>query len=203
MSLTRKFLADCGCSEEAIEKIIGEHIKTVNSIRDELDEAKKYKASADKLPAVQKELDELKKATEGTDGKNPWKVKYEAVKEDFDAFKKDIESKQTKEAKEKVFRTLLKEAGVQEKRIDSVVKVSDIDAIELDEKGNAKNASDLKKTIVNEWSDFIVSVDEAGANTSNPPAGGKTYKTKEDIMKIKDTTERQQAMIENHELFGF
>lgn len=39
--------------------------------------------------------------------------------------------------------------------------------------------------------------------TPRPGAGaGTTYKSKEDIMKIKDSTERQQAIKDNPELFG-
>ena len=36
-----------------------------------------------------------------------------------------------------------------------------------------------------------------------PPQTGKVTKTKEEIYAIKDTAQRQKAIAENHELFGF
>ena len=43
-----------------------------------------------------------------------------------------------------------------------------------------------------------------GANLGNPPAnGGSVYKTKAEIMAIKDTAQRQAEIAKNHELFGF
>ena len=67
-----------------------------------------------------------------------------------------------------------------------------------------RNSADLVKSIKEEWSDFIVSEGKGGALTATPPAGnGKTYKSKEEIYAIKGTAERQKAISENHELFGF
>ena len=41
------------------------------------------------------------------------------------------------------------------------------------------------------------------ANVSNPPGGEPGKMTKKEIMEIKDAGERQKAIAENHELFGF
>jgi hypothetical protein len=57
MALTRKFLKAMGIDEEKIDEIITAHSDTVNGLKDERD---KYKDAAEKLPSVQKELDELK-----------------------------------------------------------------------------------------------------------------------------------------------
>lgn len=161
------------------------------------------KADADKLPAVTKERDELKAAAE-KDGKDPYRVKYEAIKEEFAEYKKDIEAKASKAAKTDAYRALLKEAGVADKRIEAVLRVSDIDGVELDDKGKIVDSSKLKKTIQEEWADFITKESVHGSNTPNPPAnnGSKAYKTKEEIYAIKDAAERQKAILDNHELFG-
>ena len=37
----------------------------------------------------------------------------------------------------------------------------------------------------------------------SPTGSGKTYKSKDEIMAIKNTNERQKAIAENHEMFGF
>ena len=79
-------------------------------------------------------MDDLKAAAE-KNGKDPFKVKYEAIKEEFDNYKKDISAKETKANKTAAYRELLKKAGVSEKRIDTVLKVSDVDGIEIDKDG--------------------------------------------------------------------
>ena len=42
-----------------------------------------------------------------------------------------------------------------------------------------------------------------GADVAKPPQTGKATKTKDEIMAIEDDNERQAAIAENHELFGF
>lgn len=197
MSLTRKFLTALGIEAEKIDEIINAHTETVDGLKATIAE---YKADAEKLPGVQKELNDLKEAN----GKDPYKVKYDAIKEDFENYKKDIAAKETKATKSNAYRALLKEAGVSEKRIDAILKVSDVDSIELDEKGAIKDSASLKKSIVDEWADFIEKSDVKGANVANPPTGngGGTKKTKEEIYAIKDPAERQQAILDNRELFG-
>ena len=200
MSLTRKFLSAFGIEEDKVDEIIKAHTETVDALKEQRDA---YKADAEKLPAVQKELDDLKAAAEKGD-KDPYKVKYEALKEDFDKFKNEQKEKETHAKKESAYRALLEEAGISEKRIASVLKVSDVDAIEFAEDGKVKDADTLKASIKQEWEDFIVTKDTQGAPTATPPAGsGKTYKSKDEIMAIKDVKERQDAIAENHELFGF
>lgn len=201
MALTRKFLAALGIEDDKVDEIIQAHTETVNGLKDEIE---KYKTDAEKLPGVTKERDDLKKAADEANGKNPFKVKYDALKEDFDNYKKDVEAKESKAKKGTAYKALLKEAGVSEKRIDAILKVSDVDGLEFDDEGKVKNSADLVKAIQSEWADFIVSEGKDGAKTPTPPAGsGKTYKTKEEIYAIKDTAERQKAISDNHELFGF
>ena len=54
-----------------------------------------------------------------------------------------------------------------------------------------------------EVEDFIVKQETHGTGTQSHEGSGGGGMTKEDIMKIKDDTERQRAIAENHELFGF
>ena len=203
MALTRKALAAMGIEDAQIEQIIEMHSETVTGLKDEAD---KYRADAEALPAVKKELDELKaKVAENGNKDDTYKVKYEAIKEEFDQYKADEQAKATKAKKEQAYRDLLKGAGIADKRIDSVVKVSGtvIEGINLDDEGKVSEADKLTEDIKNEWSDFIVTTHQEGANTPTPPE--KTTegasKTKEEIMAIKNTSERQKAIAENIELF--
>ena len=200
MALTRKFLSALGIEDDKVDEIINAHTETVNALKEQRDS---YKEEAEKLPNVQKELDDLK-ATAEKSGEDAYKVKYEALKEDFDNFKKEQAAKETHARKESAYRNILQEAGVSEKRINAVLKVSDVDAIELDDEGKVKEADTLKKSIGEEWADFIVTTETKGATTATPPTGsGKVYKSKDEIMAIKDAKERQTAIAENHEMFGF
>ena len=199
MALTRKMLKAMSIEDEKIEQIIEAHSETVNALKADIDS---FKADSEKLASVQKELDALKENVEKDADKNPWKVKYDALKEEFEGYKAEEKAKVTKAQKEDAYKALLKECGVAEKRIAAVVKVSDIDSIELDKDGNIKDSDKLKDSIKEEWSDFIPVEETKGAEVSNPPGNTGGKKTKEEILAIKDTAERQKAMAENHELFG-
>lgn len=179
MALTRKFLSALGIESDKIDEIIEAHAATVDGLKEERDkikaEAEKYKADAEKLPQVQKELEDFKDES----GNNPFEAKYNTAKEDydklkkeFDDFKSETEAKATQQAKESAYKNLLKEAGVSEKRIDSVLRVSDLSSVELDKDGKIKDADNLKKSIEEEWSDFIQKEHMIGTTTPNP-IGGK------------------------------
>lgn len=200
MALTRKFLTALGIDEAKVDEIITAHTEVTDALKAERD---KFKADAGKYAAVQAELDGIKAQAAKDGGKNPYQVKYEALKEEFDKYKSDTETKATKAKKESAYRKLLKDAGVTEKRLDAVLRVSDFDGIEFDGDGKIKDADKLTESIKKEWADFIPQQSQQGAPSQNPPSTttGKTM-TKDEIMKITDTAARQKAIAENHELFG-
>lgn len=194
MALTRKLLNGMGLTDEQVDTIIEAHMDTVDGLKADVS---KYKGDAEKLPGVQKELDDLKAAGDGG-----YKEKYEKEHAAFEDFKKTQKGKETKEAKEKAYRELLKDAGVSEKRIDSVMKVFVHGDIELDESGKIKDADKVAENVKKEWSDFIVETSTTGAPTSNPHAnGGGGAKTRDDIMKITDRQQRREAIAKNMNLF--
>lgn len=201
MKLTRKFLATLGIEEEKADEIINVHAETVNSLKDELEAAQ---SEASKLPTVLKELDELKAAAADAEkGENPFEVKYNALKEEFASFKKETEAAAARAKKEQLFKALLRDVGVAEKRIDAVVKVSDLDGIKLDKEGKIEDAAAVKKQVAKEWEDFVVTEKTVGAETAKPPAstGGSTYASKSEIMAIHDPETRQKAIADNIQLF--
>ena len=193
MALTRKPLKGKGLTEEQKDTIIEAHTDTVDGLKNDL---ARYKADAEKLPGVQAELENLK--AKGDDG---WKDKHDKVKKEFDDYKREQMQKETKSAKETAYRELLKSAGISEKRIDSVLKVTDLSTVELED-GKIKNADDLKKSIKEEWADFVVTTKQKGADTKDPPANNGGAMSRDDIFKIKDASERQAAIAANLNLFG-
>lgn len=173
MALTRKFLAAMGIESEKIDEIINAHTEVTDALKDERD---KFKADAEKLPSVEKELEDAKKAIDD-DSESPYKVKYdnevaekEKLQKDFDNYKADIEAKETHAKKEKAYKEMLKEIGVSDKRLDSVLRVSKVDDIEILEDGKIKDVDTLKENAKKEWADFIVEAGTQGANVATPPA---------------------------------
>ena len=200
MALTRKFLKALEIEGDKADQIIEAHTETVDGLKASLEQAQ---ADAGKLPELQKQLEAAQADLEAVK-KDSYKVKYEAVKEDFEAYKADQAKKETRTAKETAYRALLKQAGVSEKRIDAVLRVSDVDGVELTDKGEIKGADKLTESVKAEWADFITTTEIQGAQTATPPAntgGGRTM-TKEQIMDIKDPGDRQRAMAQNMDLFG-
>lgn len=175
-------------------------VNAINSaVGKEFVEKKRYN---DKLTEIDALKGEKQNAEDKATSAEKWKTKYDALKDDFEAYKKDITAKESKAARSNAYKELLKQAGISEKRLDAVLKVSDIDSLEMGEDGKFKDADKILEGIKTEWADFITTTETHGASTATPPAyGGKTTRTKEEIMAIKDTAERQKAMLENKQLF--
>lgn len=212
MSLSRKFLSALGIEADKIDQIIEAHTESIEAIKADRD---KYKAEIDnnktdidakvkELADTRKELDDLKMQVDA-EAKNREGKDYDKLKEEFDKYKAEQEAKATRAAKESALKELLTDMKMSDKGSKQVLKWMGVADIELDEDGKIKDASNLRKSIKEDWGDYIQSEGAKGADTSTPPEnnGGKKYSTKEEIMNIKDRNERQQAISENHELFGY
>ncbi len=167
MALTRKFLQAMDIPAEKIEEIIAAHTETISAIKEERDS---FKAGADRLPDVEKKLEaanaELEKIKAGD-----WEKKFTDIKAEYESYKTDTETKAVKAAKEAAYRKLLLEAGISDKRVATVLKVSDVDGITLDKDGNITDSEKLTESIKTEWADFIATEGKKGAETPAPPAG--------------------------------
>ena len=196
MALTRKLLKGMGLTDEQVDTIIEAHTDTVDGLKADVS---KYKTDAEKLSDVQKELDELK--AKGDDG---WKEKYDNLKGEFDKYKTDVQEKETRNKKVEAYRSILKDANLSEKGIEKAIKYAEWDKIELGEDGKLKGANDHIKAVREEWAVYVTTTTTTGAKTSNPPTnnGGKTGKTKEEIMAIRDPAVRQAEIAKNPEAFG-
>ena len=140
MALTRKFLSALGIEAEKVDEIISAHAETVDGLKEQI---KQYKEDADKLPAIQQELDDLKAKA----GDDTFEQKYKDMEKKYNDLVKENQQKETTAKVKEAYKALLKDAGVSEKRLDSVLKVTDISAMKLDKDGKLENASDLTKTI--------------------------------------------------------
>lgn len=180
-------------AKEKAQQIMDGHITVTDGLKEERDG---YKADAEKAADLQKQLDDL---ANGED----FQKKFEEEHKAFEDFKKKTASDAEAAKIKAAYRNMLAGEGISEKRLDSILKVTDFTKMKLDKDGNLDNADALKKAINDEWSEFKTTVTEKGAVVEKPPQIGKATKTKEEIFSIKDTAERQKAIAENHELFGF
>ena len=194
MSLTRKFLAAMGVESDKIDEIIAAHSETVDALKAERDE---YKADALKLPKVQEELEKVKEENKTF---SPYKEKYEKEHEEFESYKNEQTAKETKSKKEAAYKQLLKDAGVAEKHIDFALRHTnddDYSKLEFDDKGEVKDSKAIIENIKKDWSDFIVSKDTKGADTSNPPKGqGEGGEGSGDALKIYQQLQQSHFGIE-------
>ncbi len=199
MAFTRKFLKALEIDEDKIEQIIDAHTEVTTALKADRD---RYKDDAEKLPDVQKELDKLKAEKEQAD---PYKEKYEKEHEAFEAFKKDVASKNLKAQKKDAYKDLLKKAGVADKFMDKILdKMTSFDDIEMDENG-IKDADKLIEGIKKDYDIFLVKEGEMGAKTETPPANtGGSKMSRAEIYKKDDhghyvlsAQERQKAIAEN------
>ncbi len=190
MGLTRKMLKAMGIEEEKIDQIVEAHTETVEALKQQCEEFKQKAADFD---GVQKELDKLKAADQS--GKE-WKEKFEKLQA-------DVESRDRQAAVTKAYKKLLQDSGVDERAIDIIVKGTDLSSFKLDKEGEIADAETVKGKIKADYGAFITQSNTVKDVPPTPPAQQKTKMSREDIMAIKDTSERQKAIAENSELFGF
>ena len=176
----------------AIGSIVSE-IKS--SVGNEYVEKERYKA---KLTEIDTLKEKQQNAEDAATTSEKWKEKYSDIKKEFEQYKVDQKAKELRAEKEKAFTEILKDAGITtDKAVAKVIKYTNFDEIELDESGKIKDAKERMKSVKEEWSELVSQTQTAGANTPHPPTTGKGGgMTKDEIMQIKDTTERQKALRE-------
>lgn len=161
MAFSRKTLKAMGFTDEQVESLIEMHSETVEGLKSQME---KYKADAEKLPNVQKELETAKEAAKNSGD-------AQKIQKDFDDYKAEVQAKETKAKKESALRKVAKDAGLTEAGIAKALKYSDYAAIELDDKGEIKTAKDLIKSLKEEWPEHLVKENGNGAPTATPPGG--------------------------------
>nr|DAW32470.1 MAG TPA: minor structural protein [Caudoviricetes sp.] len=158
----------------------------------------------DQLKTAQDDLKEAQKNGGGDDSE--WKEKYESERDAFKKFKDEQTAKDSRAAKEAAYKKLLEEAKVSAKVRDNVIKVTNFEEIELDEKGQIKDAADVKKKIESDWSGFIEKSNTTGADVKNPPSndgGTGSYTSREEARKgVKSTAEMMKRIRENPQLYS-
>lgn len=198
MSLTRKMLKAMGIEDEKIDQIIEAHTETVDGLKEQITQ---YKASAEKLPGVQKELDDLKKDNSGND----YKAKYEKEKKDFQDYKNGVAEKESAAAKEKAARAYFESKGIPGESMGLVIRgaKAEISGLELDGE-KIKDSSALDALLNGDYKGLVGKTVKTGTETQTPPNTSGGVKSREEIYKKDDkgryvlsTAERQAALAES------
>lgn len=153
--------------------------------------------------ALQNQLDDAKAATAKAEKERDAAANGKTIAEkaltDYKAQQTQRDAHAAKEAK---FRELLKSAGVLDKYADRVVRLSgeDIDKLELDDKGNVKDAKKHADSLKADWSDFVGTTTTTGAKVDNPPTNNSGVSL-EDFRKM-SLDDRIKFKAENPDLYS-
>lgn len=181
-------------TEDIENRLIALHLGVVDPLKDQL---QTYKTDAEKLPAVQKELDDLKAAGDGG-----YKEKYDAEVKAHKEYKQQVEREKETARDDADVLALCKEAGIaRESAQRLIVKDFDRSKIERDKDGKITNRDKLLETVKADYADFVGTPGNQGTPPATPPSGGGGSMTREQILSIKDANARQQAIADNMHLF--
>ena len=181
------------CTEEIENRLVALHLGVVDPLKDDLT---KYKADAEKLPGVQKELDDLKAAGDGG-----YKEKYEKEHSAFEAFKTDITAKESKAAKEKAVRAYFESKNITGANLNLAMRGcgEEMAALELD--GEKIKDTKALDALVDGTYKGLVSRQTVRLDTGARFNGSGKPMTKDEIMQITDRAERRAAIAANMDLF--
>lgn len=201
MALTRKSLKAMGLTDEQVDSIVEMHTETVSGLKDQIDT---YRADADKLAGLQKQLDKANADLEAVK-KDGWKEKHDIIKKEFEAFKTAQTAKEAKTAKEKAARAYFEGKGITGKALDIAMRGSgaEIEALEL-EGGRIKDAAALEALVEGDFAGLVSATTTVGAQTATPPARTGGILSRADIYKkdergryVLSAAERQRALAES------
>lgn len=168
MALTQAMLKAMGIEDEKREQIMEAHqgvLESLKADRDGLkDQVAELKAEADKVPDLQRQLKEAEKPVE-----DEYKPKYEELQKQFEEFKAQVEGEKAAEEKKSLYSALLRDAGIDEKRVQAILKVTDMGSFTVED-GAIVDAEKVKESVADEWAAFIPQESTKGADVANPPS---------------------------------
>ena len=163
MALTRKSLKAMGLTDEQVDSIIEMHTDTVDGLKEQV---KTYKADAEKLPNVQKELDDLKAAGDGG-----WEEKAKDFEKKYNDLVAENKNKETKAAKESAAKAFYESKGITGNSLEIAMRGSSAEIAALDLDGEKiKDSSALDALVNGTFKALVSTTTTKGADTHNPPA---------------------------------
>ena len=86
----------------------------------------------------------------------------------FEDFKAQIATEKADAEKAQAYRGMLMAAGIDPKRIDAIMRVTDLSEVEYED-GKLKDEGKLQESAKTEWADFVVRTNVQKSNPANPP----------------------------------
>lgn len=201
MAITVKYLEDLGVEKEVAEKIFAERSKEI-----EADKAKREKLETE-LKEKKESLDNLSKEFEDLKSSNAsaeeYKTKYEALVADNEAKAKQAEADRILAEKTENINKRF-EAAVGEKKFShEAIRESYLkkfgDALDSAE-NQGKSDIDILHALTKDDATAFTGVTAVKLQGGTPQGIGK-YKSKDEIMSIKDGTLRRAEMLANPQFF--
>lgn len=169
MSFTRSFLKSIGLNEEQISAALEEHTTVTKYMQSQIDqykaEAEQHKADAEKLPGIQKELDELK-------ARKDYKPDYDKAVKDLEDYKAQVKREQELSKVKAAYRKLLKDEQISDNWAEDIMNFTQFEGMKLGEDGALQDVDALKKTIGEKYGKYKVTGRDRGEDVPHPPAGG-------------------------------
>ena len=173
---------------EKAEMIMNDHLSVVNPLKEERDN---FKEQADKLPDLQKQVDKLTGEAED----------FEKERKSFEDYRAKVEQGESLARVKTAYDRMLKEENYSDKWRERILESANLSELKLGDDGKLVDEESLRNAVNEKWGDVKTTVTEKGAVVEKPLQTGRATKTKEEILAIKDTAERQKAIAENLELF--
>lgn len=156
-----------GIEGPQVQAILDAHDETISGLKAARD---KYKEQADMVPSLQEQLEAASAAVSESED---WKAKYEGERKAFKDYQAKVDGEKAAAAKAKAYRDMLKAAGIDPKRIDAIMRVTDLSKVEMDD-GKLKDGDKLSETAKAEWADFVVKTRTDPSDPATPPKSNKT-----------------------------
>ena len=209
-------LTAMGIEAEKIDQIIEAHTESTDALKAKAEEEKQKadeaREQASRVPDLEKQIEAL----EAADESGEWKAKYDeekaradglqgdldklkgekaTVEEEFENFKQGVEADKANAEKLELYKGLLREIGLDEKRVDKAAHLKDLGELSVED-GKLAGYEELKAAEAEEWAEFIPQPQgKHGQNVPNPQKGEPTEDGPDQVIK--------DALIARHErLYG-
>jgi DNA repair exonuclease SbcCD ATPase subunit len=203
MEMKREFLKELGLNDEVIEKIMAEHGKTVNSMKDELDKVKDYQSQIEDLKSQLKDRDkQLEDLSAKVKGNEELKSEIERLKEENKKVQQEYEEKIRRHAFDFALERALINAKARNPK--AVKALLDTEKISLKD-GNLEGLEEQLKALQESDAYLFESVDQPAGlkgRTPHPSDPNKLTITKNPFSKeYWNLTEQGRLFREDPELY--
>ena len=153
MSVSRSFLKSLGLNDDQVSAVIDAHSETVTGLQSKYTDLEtRYRAAkenADRLPTIQKELDDLKKSD--------FKSMYESEQRAHNALKETVSREKARTAKEKAVRAYYEGKNIRGSNLAIALRGTDLDQLQLDESGSLADTAALDALVEGDFSPLVAS----------------------------------------------